>query len=377
MERILITGGAGFIGSRLSLRLIDLGYKVTVLDILSEQIHGQNTEHSFLYNSIKDSVKFIRGDVRNTSDWQKAIEDIDTIVHLAAETGTGQSMYLIDKYVDVNCGGTAKMLDVLTNSEHKVKKVIVASSRAIYGEGKYHCEKDGVVFPVKRRKRDLDNGLFDIKCDICGSPLALLPTDEDAKIQPESIYAITKSNQEQMVLISCDSLNIPAVALRYQNVYGPGQSLTNPYTGILSIFSTRILNNNNINVFEDGQESRDFVYIDDVIEATVLAIQKKINKSIALNVGSGISTTVEYLANSLKKLYNSEVEVNVSGDYRIGDIRHNKADIEKVKNVLGFNPKTPFDTGLRNFVDWVKQQEVKSDNYDKSIIEMKKKGLMK
>jgi len=377
MERILITGGAGFIGSRLSLRLIDLGYKVTVLDILSEQIHGQNTEHSFLYNSIKDSVKFIRGDVRITSDWQKAIEDIDTIVHLAAETGTGQSMYLIDKYVDVNCGGTAKMLDVLTNSEHKVKKVIVASSRAIYGEGKYHCEKDGVVFPVKRRKRDLDNGLFDIKCDICGSPLALLPTDEDAKIQPESIYAITKSNQEQMVLISCDSLNIPAVALRYQNVYGPGQSLTNPYTGILSIFSTRILNNNNINVFEDGQESRDFVYIDDVIEATVLAIQKKINKSIALNVGSGISTTVEYLANSLKKLYNSEVEVNVSGDYRIGDIRHNKADIEKVKNVLGFTPKMPFDTGLRNFVDWVKQQEVKSDNYDKSIIEMKKKGLMK
>lgn len=377
MERILITGGAGFIGSRLSLRLIDLGYKVTVLDILSEQIHGQNTEHSFLYNSIKDSVKFIRGDVRNTSDWQKAIEDIDTIVHLAAETGTGQSMYLIDKYVDVNCGGTAKMLDVLTNSEHKVKKVIVASSRAIYGEGKYHCEKDGVVFPGKRRKRDLDNGLFDIKCDICGSPLALLPTDEDAKIQPESIYAITKSNQEQMVLISCDSLNIPAVALRYQNVYGPGQSLTNPYTGILSIFSTRILNNNNINVFEDGQESRDFVYIDDVIEATVLAIQKKINKSIALNVGSGISITVEYLANSLKKLYNSEVEVNVSGDYRIGDIRHNKADIEKVKNVLGFTPKTPFDTGLRNFVDWVKQQEVKSDNYDKSIIEMKKKGLMK
>jgi dTDP-L-rhamnose 4-epimerase len=330
-----------------------------------------------LYNSIKDSVKFIRGDVRNTSDWQKAIEDIDTIVHLAAETGTGQSMYLIDKYVDVNCGGTAKMLDVLTNSEHKVKKVIVASSRAIYGEGKYHCEKDGEVFPEKRRQRDLDNGLFDIKCDICGSPLALLPTDEDAKIQPESIYAITKSNQEQMVLISCDSLNIPAVALRYQNVYGPGQSLTNPYTGILSIFSTRILNNNNINVFEDGQESRDFVYIDDVIEATVLAIQKKINKSIALNVGSGISTTVEYLANSLKKLYNSEVEVNVSGDYRIGDIRHNKADIEKVKNVLGFTPKTPFDTGLRNFVDWVKQQEVKSDNYDKSIIEMKKKGLMK
>lgn len=377
MERILITGGAGFIGSRLSLRLIELGYEVTVMDNLSKQIHTENPEQSFLYNSIKDKVHFINGDVRSKTDWQSAIKGNQIIVHLAAETGTGQSMYQIDKYVEVNCGGTAKMLDVLTNSQHQVKKVIVASSRAIYGEGKYYCEKDKVVYPQKRNQIDLDNGDFELKCNICGSPLKLMPTDEDAKIQPESIYGITKSNQEQMVLISCESLNISAVALRYQNVYGPGQSLTNPYTGILSIFSTRILNNNNINVFEDGKESRDFVYIDDVVDATVLAIQKKIKKSIALNVGSGVSTTVKYLADTLKELYQSDVEVNISGDYRLGDIRHNKADIEKAKNVLGFSPKIHFDDGLKQFVDWVKQQDIKSDNYEESIAEMKKKGLMK
>lgn len=377
MERILITGGAGFIGSRLSLCLVEQGYEVTVLDNLSKQIHSDAPEQSFLYNSIKDKVSFIHGDVRSLSDWQKAIDGNDVIVHLAAETGTGQSMYQIDKYVEVNCGGTAKMLDVLANSQHNVRKVIVASSRAIYGEGKYLCEKHGEVFPERRNQSNLDSGKFECKCNHCGGELELMPTDENSKIHPESIYGITKSNQEQMVLMSCESLNISAVALRYQNVYGPGQSLTNPYTGILSIFSTRILNNNSINVFEDGEESRDFVYIDDVIDATILAIQKDIKNNIALNVGSGVSTTVKYLADSLKKLYDSGIEINISGDYRIGDIRHNKADIKKVKEVLGYSPKMSFEVGLRNFVDWVKRQEIQSDNYEESITEMKKKGLMK
>lgn len=377
MERILITGGAGFIGSRLSLCLVEQGYEVTVLDNLSKQIHSDAPEQSFLYNSIKDKVSFIHGDVRSLSDWQKAIDGNDVIVHLAAETGTGQSMYQIDKYVEVNCGGTAKMLDVLANSQHNVRKVIVASSRAIYGEGKYLCEQHGEVFPERRNQSNLDSGKFECKCNHCGGELELMPTDENSKIHPESIYGITKSNQEQMVLMSCESLSISAVALRYQNVYGPGQSLTNPYTGILSIFSTRILNNNSINVFEDGEESRDFVYIDDVIDATILAIQKDIKNNIALNVGSGVSTTVKYLADSLKKLYDSDIEINISGDYRIGDIRHNKADIKKVKEVLGYSPKMSFEVGLRNFVDWVKRQEIQSDNYEESITEMKKKGLMK
>ena len=377
MENILISGGAGFIGSNLALKLVSLGHNVSVLDNLSPQIHTNSKENSQLYQSIKGKVTFINGDVRNRKDWQKAIANSTVIVHLAAETGTGQSMYQIEKYVQVNCGGTAIMLDVLANEKHTVKKVVVASSRAIYGEGKYHCESHGEVYPDEREDTQMSNGQFEPLCSICKQPLSMLATDEDSKIHPSSIYGITKSDQEQMILVACKSLGISAIALRYQNVYGPGQSLSNPYTGILSIFSTRILNNNPINIFEDGQESRDFVFIDDVVSATVLAIQDNKLKSCSLNVGSGVSTTVQTVADSLKKLYQSDVDINVSGNYRLGDIRHNKADISKIKKLLGFSPKVSFEDGLKQFVDWVKNQEVNSDNYEQSINEMKDKGLMK
>lgn len=377
MDKILITGGAGFIGSRLALRLIELGHQVTVLDNLSPQIHSDNPENSFLYQSIKEKVNFIYGDVVNKSDWQNAITNQDIIVHLAAETGTGQSMYQVEKYVNINGVGTANMLDILTNSNHNVKKVIVASSRAIYGEGKYRCEDHGFVYPHQRKKDHLSQGKFDPMCDVCEQPLELIGTDEESKIHPESIYGITKNTQEQMVLVSCQSLNISAIALRYQNVYGPGQSLSNPYTGILSIFSTRILNKNDINIFEDGQESRDFVYIDDVIDATILSIQKTVPQNIALNVGSGVATTVEEVAQNLKQLYQSDINIRISGEYRLGDIRHNKADINKISKLLGFQPKTSFKEGVSLFVEWVKKQEIQSDNYEQSILELKEKGLMK
>jgi len=377
MENILISGGAGFIGSNLALKLVSLGHNVRVLDNLSPQIHTNSKENSQLYQSIKGKVTFINGDVRNRKDWQKAIANSTVIVHLAAETGTGQSMYQIEKYVQVNCGGTAIMLDVLANEKHTVKKVVVASSRAIYGEGKYYCESHGEVFPDEREDTQMSNGQFEPLCSICKQPLSMLATDEYSKIHPSSIYGITKSDQEQMILVACKSLGISAIALRYQNVYGPGQSLSNPYTGILSIFSTRILNNNPINIFEDGKESRDFVFIDDVVNATVLAIQDNKLKSCSLNVGSGVSTTVQTVADSLKKLYQSDVDIKVSGNYRLGDIRHNKADISKIKKLLGFSPKVSFEDGLKQFVDWVKNQEVNSDNYEQSINEMKDKGLMK
>ncbi len=377
MENILISGGAGFIGSNLALKLVSLGHNVRVLDNLSPQIHTNSKENSQLYQSIKGKVTFINGDVRNRKDWQKAIANSTVIVHLAAETGTGQSMYQIEKYVQVNCGGTAIMLDVLANEKHTVKKVVVASSRAIYGEGKYYCESHGEVFPDEREDTQMSNGQFEPLCSICKQPLSMLATDEYSKIHPSSIYGITKSDQEQMILVACKSLGISAIALRYQNVYGPGQSLSNPYTGILSIFSTRILNNNPINIFEDGKESRDFVFIGDVVNATVLAIQDNKLKSCSLNVGSGVSTTVQTVADSLKKLYQSDVDIKVSGNYRLGDIRHNKADISKIKKLLGFSPKVSFEDGLKQFVDWVKNQEVNSDNYEQSINEMKDKGLMK
>lgn len=377
MENILITGGAGFIGSNLALELLKRGYSVRVMDVLSSQIHGENPEKSPLFLSIKDKVEFVFGDVRNREDWEKAIEEQDVIVHLAAETGTGQSMYEIEKYVDVNIKGTAILLDLLANRKHSVKKVVVASSRAIYGEGAYHCVIDGEVFPESRVDALMTKGVFNPQCPHCSGPLSLKATHEESKIHPTSIYGITKQNQEQMILVGCKSLNIPAVAFRYQNVYGPGQSLSNPYTGILSIFSTRILNGNPINIFEDGKESRDFVYIDDVVSATILGIEKEAANYQVFNVGAGIAISVLQVVESLMKQYKKEVAIDVSGNYRLGDIRHNYADLEKIKALLGYEPSVVFDAGVSRFVEWVKNQEIQHDFYNESIETMKKKGLFK
>jgi len=374
MKNILITGGAGFIGSCLALKLIVKGYTVTVLDNLSPQIH---TEGSSLFASIKDKVSFIHGDVCSASDWQKALKNQDAIIHLAAETGTGQSMYEISRYVDVNIQGTAILLDYLTNAQHKVKKVIIASSRAIYGEGRYTCASHGDVYPLARVDRDMSVGDFEVKCPKCQEDVVLDLTEEESKIHPTSIYGITKQNQEQMVLVTCKSLNIPAVAFRYQNVYGPGQSLSNPYTGILSIFSTQIKNGHDISIFEDGLESRDFVYIDDVVDATILGLEQKEADYEVFNVGSGVGTTVLEVAEGLKENYNASVQINITGNYRLGDIRHNIADMRKIKEKLGFESKVNFREGLKFFTDWVNTQEVEEDNYEQSIVELKNKGLFK
>ena len=376
VKNILITGGSGFIGSKLSLKLIEKGYKVRVLDNLSTQIHGNDVHLSPLYLSIKDKVDFVNGDVRNMDDWKKAIQKQDAVIHLAAETGTGQSMYEVERYVNVNIRGTAILLDLLANNEHQIQKVVVASSRAIYGEGKYISDILGVVYPEERSEYQISKGIFDHLCAHSKKKLKSLPTDESSKIHPSSIYGITKHNQEQMILLGCKSLDIPAVAFRYQNVYGPGQSLSNPYTGILSIFSTRFLNGNPINVFEDGLQSRDFVFIDDVVDATILGLESENANNKVYNVGSGVNTSVLKVANKLKELYDSDVEITISGNYRLGDIRHNYADLSKVKSI-GYEPKVSFDKGIERFAVWVKQQEVQEDIYEQSIKEMKEKGMFK
>lgn len=377
MKNILITGGAGFIGSNLALKLVKKGYNVTVLDNLSPQIHGENpTETSPLYLSIKDVVTFINGSVTDESDWKRAIANQDAIVHYAAETGTGQSMYEVKKYVDVNIGGTAILLDLLVNSTHNVKKVVVASSRSIYGEGKYMSEELGPVFPKQREARHMDIGDFELHYP-GASKLSLAATDEESKIHPSSVYGITKQNQEQMILTVCPTVGIAGVAFRYQNVYGPGQSLKNPYTGILSIFSTQIKNGNGINIFEDGKETRDFVYIDDVVEATILGLELDEANNEVFNVGTGVPTDVLTVANELIKNYAVDVPVNISGNYRLGDIRHNYADLSKIKKHLGFEPKVSFAEGIKNFTEWVNTQEVQEDKYQQSIDEMKAKGLYK
>lgn len=377
MKNILITGGAGFIGSNLALALIEKGYKITVLDNLSPQIHGENTKDSSpLYNSIKDKVTFINGTVTSRIDWIKAMQEQDVIVHFAAETGTGQSMYCIEKYVEVNIQGTAIMLDILANTKHQVKKVIIASSRSIYGEGKYLHPEIGAVYPKHRVEKDMFSGDFEVKYNDF-SNLELVATDEDSKIHPSSVYGITKQNQEQMIMTVCPTIGIHPVAFRYQNVYGPGQSLSNPYTGILSIFSTQIRNNNDIQIFEDGLETRDFVFIDDVVAATILGIEKEEANGHVFNVGTGVPVNVMDVANSLIKAYEINVSVKVTGRFRIGDIRHNYADLTKIKERLGFEPKVHFKEGIRKFSSWVLEQEIQEDKLSASLDEMKDKGLLK
>lgn len=372
MKNILVTGGAGFIGSNLVKRLLAKKYRVIVLDNLSPQIHGERAEYTPAINT-----EFILGDVRRESDWELALSKADVVVHLAAETGTGQSMYEVCRYADTNISGTAILLDYLVNKRHHVQKVVVASSRAVYGEGKYKCEQHGVIYPEGRGEKELSSGIFNPLCTYCQNELIMLPTDEDSKIHPSSVYGITKLNQEQLVLNVCKALNISAIAFRYQNVYGPGQSLKNPYTGILSIFSTLIRNGKSLNIFEDGFESRDFVYIDDVIEATMLGIESNGTGQYVYNVGSGMATPVLEVAKSLIEMYQSTVSINISGNYRLGDIRHNLADIKRIRTELGYQPKISFKDGISMFTKWVMSQDVPEDKFEQTITEMKSKGLFK
>ena len=378
-RKILITGGAGFIGSHLALRLLSEGYDVTVLDNLSPQVHGDNPDAtSPLYNSIKGRVNFILGSVTSKNDWLNALDGVECVVHLAAETGTGQSMYEIEKYVTTNIGGTALLLDLLTNTKQRVKKVVVAESRAIYGEGRYYSDElKKFVYPTERSDKDMSKGDFEVKYSSCTQPLKLVGTTEDSLIHPTSVYGITKQVEGQLVHLVCPSIGIASVSFRYQNVYGPGQSLSNPYTGILSIFSTRIKNGNPINIFEDGRESRDFVYIDDVVDATILGIEKDEANGHVFNIGTGIPTDVLTVANTLIEKYGIHVPVTVSGNYRLGDIRHNYADISAAREILGFEPKWSFSDGIGEFAKWVNAQDVQEDKYEQSIDEMKEKGLYK
>jgi dTDP-L-rhamnose 4-epimerase len=376
-KRVLITGGAGFIGSHLSQKLTNDGFSVTIYDNFSEQIHGKNEVRLMKIQSYSEQYDLIVADINDRINLSNAIKDVDFIVHLAAETGTGQSMYEIRKYTSVNIEGTSLIWDILSKEKHQVQKVVIASSRSIYGEGKYICNSHGIVFPKSRIDKDMLAGDFEVKCPICSSVAQILPTDEESKIHPNSLYGLTKQMQEQMSLLIGKSIDIPTISLRFQNVYGPGQSLSNPYTGILSIFSTSIKNNNDINVFEDGKESRDFVYIDDVIDAIQKSLVSKKGNYLALNVGSGKLTTVEEVAKTLIHLYKSDNEIYISGNYRIGDIRSNYSDNKLSSEYLDFKPKWEFKDGIKKFTDWVNKQELQVDNFKNSIEELKSKGLFR
>ncbi len=374
--KILITGGAGFIGTEVVEKLAENSEnQIVVLDSLTEQIHGKNPENSYLFRKIADKCSFIKGDIRDYEVVKQAVEGCDYIIHLAAETGTGQSMYQINQYNEVNIMGTSNLFQAISSTGQKVKKFILASSRSVYGEGRYECPVHGMVYPDSRRIEDMKHGDFNMHCPQCGKKLKLVSTTEDSKITPNSLYAFTKYSQEKMVETMCKAMNIDYTIFRFQNVYGVGQSLKNPYTGILSIFSTLLLENKPINIFEDGLESRDFVNVKDVAVAVIRSLIVEKSDGEIINLGSGIGTGVLEIAEMLKKLYQSSSEIHVTGDFRVGDIAHNIADITKAEELLDFKTTISLEEGLKEFTKWVYGQEMDNSQYEKSLEEMEQAGM--
>jgi dTDP-L-rhamnose 4-epimerase len=374
-KNILITGGAGFIGLHLCRGLLKQGRKVRVLDNFSPQIHSA----SMLPSDLINQIELIKADVRDRDAMKKALTGMDSVVHLAAETGTGQSMYELEHYFSVNVQATAGMLDLLQNDDcgSSLQSIVVASSRAVYGEGAYKCGQHGKVFPDQRDRKCMTSGMFEPVCPICGGLVSIIPTPESAPFMPMSMYGLTKQVQEQAVLLFARMRGINGFALRYQNVYGPGQSLKNPYTGILAVFSNLARQNQQIDIYEDGLESRDFVYIDDVVEATIRSINYSGEFIGALNVGSGQATSVITVAQEIKDYFHSSSAIKVTGAFRMGDIRHNIADASKFEQVLGSMPCVSFKQGLASFLGWAAEQTPEDKSvYLQSVNELATRGLM-
>jgi len=371
--KVLVTGGAGFIGTHLVRRLLGEGCSVAVLDNFGSQVHARAQD---LASDLHGHVRLFRGDVRDRELVARALDKQDVVVHLAAETGTGQSMYEILRYQDVNIGGTAAILDSLVNRPTaQVSKVVVASSRAIYGEGKYRCEGHGAVYPGPRALEDLQARKYEPRCPLCSAACIPVATTEDSPLNPLSFYGLTKQVQEQMVLMFAPTRGFSAYALRYQNVYGPGQSLHNPYTGILAIFSNLARSNSPIQIFEDGQESRDFVYVEDVVEATWRCLRTEASSVESLNVGTGQRTTVLKVAEDIVRFYGSKSKISVTGAFRQGDIRHNFADLGRIREGVGYAPQFTFCEGLKRFLTWAEVQEAVPVGYESSLEEMRERGL--
>lgn len=349
-ENILITGGAGFIGSHLADKLLLDGHKITVLDCLHPQVHGPKSERP---QYLHKDVNLIVGDIRDERIVAKAVMSTDVIFHFASHTGVGQSMYEIREYMDVNVQGTAVLLEAIKERNKHLRKFILASSRAIYGEGAYHCRTCGIVSPLPRSLPQLQVGEWELSCPICNLSVTPIPTPETHSPTPRSVYAVSKLAQEQLCTIFGETYQIPAVILRYFNVYGPRQSLTNPYTGVLSTFMTRLHNNKPLNIYEDGQETRDFIYVSDIVHACHLAMKTGKADNQIFNIGTGKSITLMEIAQTLTRQLRGP-SPKTTGQYRFGDIRHSLADITKASQLLGYQPKVSFEKGVAELIKQTK-----------------------
>jgi dTDP-L-rhamnose 4-epimerase len=351
-KNVLVTGGCGFVGSHLVDALVAQGHNVRVLDNLDPQVHGDKTS-----DYLHPDAELLRGEIQDPGAVSNALRGIDVVFHLAAAVGVGQSMYEISRYVGTNTQGTAVLLQALLRRPSKVTKLIVASSMSIYGEGKYACAKCGEVAPPLRSVQQLQNREWELKCLECGSHLEPIPTDESKSLQCSSIYALSKKDQEEMSLLFGRTYNLPVVALRYFNIYGPRQALSNPYTGVAAIFASRLLNGNPPLVFEDGKQLRDFVSINDIVRANILAMDNSAGDGKALNIGSGQPISIFDVAGVLGRALNTKIDCELTEKYRAGDIRHCYADISAARVCLGYEPEVQFSDGVRDLVEWLQSQK--------------------
>lgn len=368
-KNILITGGAGFVGSHLADALLAAGHNVRILDNLTAQVH-----HHGIPGYLTEDAEFMHGDVRDSEAVRRALNGIDVVFHLAAAVGVGQSMYEIEHYMGTNTQGTAVLLQQLLQRRSRVAKLVLASSMSIYGEGKYLCAQCGSVAPQPRSVTQLRTKQWELNCPACGEALTPIPTDETKPLQCSSIYALSKRDQEDMCLLFGRTYALPVVALRYFNIYGTRQALSNPYTGVAAIFASRLMNGNRPMIFEDGQQLRDFVSVQDVVCANLLAMESSQADGIALNIGSGEPISIREVAAGLASAMESELPVELTQKHRAGDVRHCFADISAARKLLGYAPSVCFADGLRDLVQWLCSQQ-SQDRAAEAVAQLSEFGL--
>jgi len=371
-EHVLVTGGAGFVGSHLVDALLAAGHRVRVLDSLEPQVHeGDHGAPDYL----NPAAELVRGSVLDVDAVRRALEGIDVVFHQAALVGVGQSMYDIARYCQVNTGGAGVLLQEIVNRRERIRKIIVASSMSIYGEGAYRTVGGDVRYPRLRTREQLERGDWEFRDSETGEILGPVPTPESKPLAPTSVYAITKRDHEELFLTVGYAYRIPTVALRYFNIYGERQALSNPYTGIAAIFGARVLNRQPPVIFEDGVQSRDFVHVSDIVQANLLALETDRADYQALNVGTGHPTTVRQVADAItSSLGRSDLQPSILGRFRQGDIRHCYADITLARTLLGYEPRVAFRDGVRQLVEWVGSQRA-VDRFEQAHQQLVKRGL--
>jgi len=371
--KVLVTGGAGFIGSHTVDVLLARGHEVTVLDSLDPQVHRDGKPPAWLARE----ARLVVGDVRDRDALAPLVTAADAVLHLASAVGVGQSMYEVRRYVDVNCVGTATLLDIIANSRQRPRRLVVASSMTLYGEGAARCAACGLVTCAPRRESQLDARDWEIHCAKCDAPAASVPTREDYPLRPPSIYAVTKRDQEELAFAIGRAFDVPTLALRYFSVFGPRQAPSNPYTGVVAIFAAQMLNGKTPIVYEDGRQTRDFVFVADVARANALAIEAPPEVAgEVMNVGAGTPISLLEVAKTLESVLGVAIKPNVPGEYRRNDVRHCTADTSRIAERLGWRPENSFEQGMRILAPWLASERVQ-DNVSDADGALRARGLVR